>query len=102
MKLHIDVTAQDIKDGVRKDGAHCPIALALSRAIEDVDFDCPVGVVEVNGPAISIICQSEGHYQDRRWTGMASSEAILFQEDFDGFRITEPFEFDLQVEEVTP
>lgn len=73
-KIRIEVTSDDIKNGVRGSKCDCPIALAVKRAFPDV-----VGVM-VTKKAITL------HGGGARSTSMVGSlpgEATIFIGDFD-------------------
>lgn len=104
MKLIIDVTAEDIRLGVRANGQSCPIALALIRAFEAVD-ECPIQEVEVEGENITVTCYEEDAYSSPAtswWKGDTPGDAIDFQQVFDvpGDGVAEPFEFELELVQV--
>jgi hypothetical protein len=80
--MKIDVTQEDIANGVREDGTSCPIALACERA----------GLYAPN--VDNEIATDEGNYN-------MTAEAIRFIEDFDSGQPVKPFSFEteLMVEE---
>jgi hypothetical protein len=89
-KLHIVVTEDHIKSGVRKDATSCPIALALQNR-----HDCTSVEVEPCG----ITFDRAGW----RWKARAvPANAETFMLRFDEGAPVEPFEFDLEVVEVEP
>lgn len=89
MTVQVDVTADDIAHGVRKDCDHCPIARAITRAL-------PGYTVEVSRTyAFACKGQEPGLYAD------LPGQATKFISQFDAERAVKPlsFELDFQTEE---
>jgi len=86
VKLHIEVTAEDIETGVREDSTCCcPIALALHR----------IGVEEVSvGDDTIVVYKNAGRFEAE-----TPPEAALFVERFDGCQQVAPFSFDIELHE---
>ncbi len=84
MKLHVEVTAEDIAKGKRNRTDCCPIALAISRCNGVSD----VGVDEATA--------SMSHGGEWVFAEMPK-EAAAFVLAFDKRKPVEPFAFDLEV-----
>jgi hypothetical protein len=85
VRLHVEVTAEDIEKGVCQDSDSCPIALAVHRlpGIEEVCVDNDVLWVRT----------AEGKLA----SGMPA-EAAKFVDSFDNRGAVQPFSFDIEVE----
>lgn len=91
VKLHVEVTAEDIANGKRETACYCPIALALKRlGVKDPD------VFGEREECVSVPCDDDeepwDHYQ-------LPDEAIDFVVKFDLGAEVAPFAFDLEVHE---
>lgn len=83
MKLHVEVTAEDIAAGVKEDGQSCPIALAMQRCS---------GVLHVDVGEQLRITTDALEYQV-----FAPLEAATFMDQFDSGETVAPFAFDVEV-----
>lgn len=80
----IKVTADDICKGVRQDGAKCPIALAVCRALGVTESSVDVGGTE---EGILSVDEDNLYY--------LPDEVVNFYLRFDNGELVEPFEFEL-------
>ena len=83
--VKIQVTAEDIEHGTRKDAKCCPIALACKR-LELTDPD-------VCGEYSDGIQVRDDGEEDGYWRYKLPPEAAKFVEDFDAGLPVKPFEF---------
>ena len=82
--ITVDVTEEDIKNGVRQNGFMCPIACALKRHKQD-EYD-PIWAGAL-------------HLRIGKFKGETPDDAFYFIDNFDkGLPVT-PFSFTLEVEE---
>lgn len=86
MKIEVVVSEKDISEGIRNDGIHCPVALALKRAM-GADY------VEVTEDLITI---KKGYSQSEYHTPMV---AATFIEHFDDQEEVSPISFFLGEED---
>jgi hypothetical protein len=84
MKVHIEVTEQDIKDGKPCTISSCPIARALRRTL-------PKSVAQVGGDGITM----NGVFGRRSITTPA--KILAFVESFDNGYPVKPFSFNIDV-----
>lgn len=87
MHVHVEVTAEDIERGVRKDCARCPIARALVRAM-------PAHSVEVESEIVMAWATEPPLVE----TATLPHAAAAFVNAFDHDRTVEPLSFDLEFE----
>ena len=99
--MRIEVTQQDIDAGVRCDGNHCAIALAIARAIgitTQPPWSSHISVCEYEvwaGNHISV-CEYEVWVGNHAWKHEAlPAEARDFIGRFDDGKPVEPFAFEL-------
>lgn len=96
MRLLVEVTAEDIANGIRQDSCDCPVARALKRAgvIDDFLFDGEGG-----GDAWSRArLEFESLYDEgERLKVAVPIEAGRFAERFDNGDHVEPFSFELDI-----
>jgi hypothetical protein len=86
--LHVEVTQDDIKNGIRRNSDCCPIALALRRASGGTNSER----IDVNPRTISFW---DG--ESRRICG-TPPDARKFIADFDDRLMVAPLAFDLELE----
>ena len=104
MSIIVEVTKDDIRKGVRKDGCNCPIALALRRAIvsdlenDGWEVDIENILVEVDYDDIRFwqLYESDDEFglspvDDENWHGMKN-----FMENFDLGNKVKPFNVELE------
>jgi hypothetical protein len=107
MILHVNVTADHIQNGVRQDCGRCPIALALLdaaprvvRTDEPRDLDkLPVFASPTSASAhVESVAEIFGYRRCLR--GSLPEAAVLFIDAFDNRARVDPFEFDIEMEEL--
>lgn len=81
MRINVEVTAEDIKRGIKVDCLNCPIALALDRCGQP-DASVSDSDVEIDGRFIRM-----------------PLDARRFVQDFDDGKPVEPFAFELTDED---
>jgi len=87
MKVHVEVTAEDIATGEPSDYSQCPIALALKRAVPGCD------------PYVSTVLLSlNGRHGIQAFIPTCVSMFIM---DFDDGDPVDPFAFDLEIPDGT-
>ena len=89
--LHVEVTEQDIADGVRGDCEHCAIVLAMRRLFPSAHY------IWVDGSSTGIWNGRIG-MKSRSWT--LPESALEFIEHFDASEPVWPFSFDAEELEV--
>lgn len=87
MKLKIEVTEEDIKNGIKCNPCRCPIALAVIRAL-----DVPVCDVEVENNIYLIYPNRQFVYRD------STGKIQYFISAYDHDRMVIPFEFEAEFE----
>lgn len=88
-KIKVNVTAEDIKKGVRGSDICCPIALALNREVKstpETQISVNYGFLSVQGTG-KLIMHSE----------TLPCEARLFIRDFDAGNDVKPFSFSVSL-----
>lgn len=85
MKLKIEVTEEDIKNGIKYNSFKCPVALAVTRALND-----PKCNVFVDGIIYLDYTGKQLHYYD------ISGKIIYFITAYDHDRLVVPFEFEAE------
>jgi hypothetical protein len=85
VKVHVDVTAEDIKDGEQRECSKCPLALALIRALPAAEN------VQV-GPWTAKMLDKDM----RRWFTSLPVTAMNFVRHFDEGGWVVPISFDLE------
>ena len=81
--MRIEVTASDIRYGIRRECLRCPIARALKRATGE---DWSVG--DVNGYPLRDKIEGVAYWPN---------EVCAWIEDFDHERVVQPFAFELDI-----
>jgi hypothetical protein len=80
--FHVDVTQEDIDNGIPAHGTHCPVAIAIERATGGKYVGVAAGITFPNGNGKSVVMPDFVH------------EWYLA---FDYGKHVEPFSFDLKV-----
>lgn len=89
--LHVKVTEEDIRSGIRKSSISCPIALAVRRVVEKTKY------VEVSHASIFLYPVGGGSYIAVLPPDVSGKVAA-----FDGGANMLPFEFDVEPVKVSP
>jgi hypothetical protein len=86
-KITINVTAEDIENGVPKNICYCAIALAVKRAL-------PAHDVSIDDDCVSLT-DVESYYEDYP----LPDSALVFIDQFDSGKKPQPFSFTLEMDE---
>jgi hypothetical protein len=89
MQIKVEVTQEDIDDGIPTDAESCPVALALRREF-DVEGVCPI--IRVTHRTVSITA-----LDGRRLEGRLPDRARRFVNLFDDDSDVEPIAFNLRL-----
>jgi hypothetical protein len=92
--MTIHVTQHDIDNGVRREGRHCPIALAVERRTKSDGTLEPIVLTDGQTTEITDV---RGYAQY-----LGPHEAIDFVADFDDHGNVEPFSFRMTLSEAWP
>ena len=93
-RVRVHVTQDDINNGEREEGRHCPIARAITRRMDDLTF-----VPSVIGHRGAVFVDQEGVSFDdlastTRWSEVVTDGSpVDFIRAFDAGREVEPFSF---------
>jgi hypothetical protein len=92
--IRVEVTAEDINRGEPGSCKHCPIALAMDRALAAIGIDVRSWVIL---PYVRLGPKSANTY------AVLPPAALVFAKHFDGEWDVEPFSFDLELpDELSP
>lgn len=85
MKIKVEVTQEDINNGVRQDSEKCPIACALKRLVKNPEVEDAI----------------EFDLNEIRYIAYLTHEAATFINHFDerGLIAVAPFSFEIEAEE---
>lgn len=99
MTLQVNVTAEDIKNGVRQDCAQCPVALAMLRALGE----SKVPPCDIRVHASTTLFKLKGDHQRMTITNPEIVEDFMSAFDWPHVsnKPAQPFEFTVEVESHT-
>lgn len=85
MKIKVEVTQEDINNGVRQDADNCPIACALKRLVQNPEVEDDI----------------EFDLNEIRYVAQLTEEAVTFINHFDqrGLIAVQPFSFEIEAKE---
>ena len=95
--LHVAMVPHNLERGRQLDCAHCPVALATTRALRVHNLS-----LSAEAAYLGITIFDQARFQ--RWTVPTPAKVSIWMRDFDNGRQVAPIEFDLPIpdEVLTP
>ena len=95
--LHVSIVPQNLERGRQLDCAHCPVALATTRALRAHNLS-----LSAEAAYLGITIFDGARF--KRWTVPTPAKVSIWMRDFDNGLQVEPIEFDLPIpdEVLTP